>query len=108
MIGAIDIGGTKIAVGVVDDSGKVLFRTESPTDADRGYSNALDRIADMLRDAARNARAEITGVGIGCTGPVYPCTGKIGVVDFLPGCEDKNPGPDLSLAFPLPFAIEIH
>jgi glucokinase len=106
MIGAIDIGGSKIAVGVVDDSGKLLFRTESPTDADRGYSNALDRIADMLRDAARNAGAEITGVGIGCTGPVYPCTGKIGVVDSLPGWEDKNPVADLSQVFQVPVAME--
>ena len=32
MIGAVDIGGTKIAVGMVDDNGKVLSRMEAPTD----------------------------------------------------------------------------
>ena len=35
MIGAVDIGGTKIAVGIVDDNGKVLARTQAPTDPDR-------------------------------------------------------------------------
>jgi len=32
MIGAVDIGGTKIAVGVVDENGKVLARVETPSD----------------------------------------------------------------------------
>ena len=31
MIGAVDIGGTKIAVGIVDNDGKVLSRMKSPT-----------------------------------------------------------------------------
>ena len=35
MIGAVDIGGTKIAVGVVDADGKVLARTQAPTDPSR-------------------------------------------------------------------------
>ena len=34
-IGAVDIGGTKIAVGVVDGSGRVLSRYEAPTQTDR-------------------------------------------------------------------------
>ncbi len=56
MIGAVDIGGTKIAVGVMDDAGKLLFRTETSTDAGRGYSDALDRIAGMLREAVGGTR----------------------------------------------------
>ena len=43
MIGAVDIGGTKIAAGIVDDAGRVLSKLESPTDATRGYSNGLER-----------------------------------------------------------------
>jgi glucokinase len=37
VIGAVDIGGTKIAVGMVDDSGRVLAQLESPTDAALGF-----------------------------------------------------------------------
>src|SRR6267143_3373334 len=99
MIGAVEIGGNKIAVGMVEGSGRLLSRMESPTDADRGYSDGLDRIAGMLRDAARSAAGEITGIGIGCTGPVYPCTGEIGVVEFLPGWQGKNRVADLSGVF---------
>ena len=49
VIGAVDIGGTKIAVGIIDGDGKVLARLECPTDADLGYSHALGNITDMLR-----------------------------------------------------------
>ena len=87
MIGAVDIGGTKIAVGMVDDSGRLRSRLESPTDPDRGYASALDRITVMLRETARTADTEITGVGIGSTGPVHPLTGKIGNVNFFPNWD---------------------
>ena len=32
-IGAVDIGGTKIAVGMVDEDGRVLSKAEFPSDA---------------------------------------------------------------------------
>ena len=54
MIGAVDIGGTKIAVGVVDDSGNVLSRTQAPTDPNR-YSDGIEMIARMLRETAQTA-----------------------------------------------------
>ena len=54
MIGAIDIGGTKIAVGMVDENGRVLSRLECPTDAAAGYRKALERIVQHA--AAMRAR----------------------------------------------------
>jgi glucokinase len=61
VIGAIDIGGTKMAVGIVDENGKVLSKLESPTDAHLGYANGLERMIGMLRETARNAAVEISG-----------------------------------------------
>lgn len=106
MIGAIDIGGTKIAVGMVDDDGKVLSKLESPTDAHRGYSHGLERMIGMLRDTARDAGVEISGIGIGSTGMVYPLTGAIGDADFLPGWQGNNPVKDLAQAFNVTVALE--
>ena len=106
MIGAVDIGGTKIAVGMVDDAGKVLSKLESPTDAHRGYSNGLQRMIAMLRETARVAGVEISGIGIGSTGMVYPFTGAIGDADFLPGWQGNNPVRDLAQAFNVTVALE--
>ncbi|HET6180502.1 MAG TPA: ROK family protein [Candidatus Sulfotelmatobacter sp.] len=105
MIGAVDIGGTKIAVGVVDDTGKVLSRMEAPTDPDR-YANGLRDIERMLRETARQSGVELTGIGIGSTGPVDPIRGEFGDVDFLPGWRGKNPVKDLATIFNLRVALE--
>ena len=40
MIGAVDIGGTKVAVGVVDNNGRVLSSQEAPTGSDSEYARA--------------------------------------------------------------------
>lgn len=106
MIGAVDIGGTKIAVGIVDDAGRVLSKLESPTDADNGYSNGLERIIAMLRETAREAGVEISGIGIGSSGMVYPFSGAFGDVDFLPGWQGNNPVEDLARVFNVPVALE--
>jgi glucokinase len=105
MIGAVDIGGTKIAVGMVDDKGKVLSRMEAPTDPNR-YSDGIELIAHMLRKTAQRAKVELTGIGIGSTGPVDPIRGEFGDVDFLPGWRGKSPVKDLSAIFNVHVALE--
>ena len=105
MIGAVDIGGTKIAVGIVDNDGKVLSRMQAPTDPDN-YAAGFDLIAAMLRETAAQAAVEITGIGIGSTGPVDPIRGEFGDVDFLPGWRGKSPVKDLAEMFKLQVALE--
>jgi glucokinase len=105
MIGAVDIGGTKIAVGVVDDGGKVLSRMQAPTDPDR-YDGGLNVIAGMLRETASQAGVELSGIGIGSTGPVDPIRGEFGDVDFLPGWRGRNPVKDLAQIFNVRVALE--
>ena len=105
MIGAVDIGGTKIAVGVVDDNGKVLARAETPTDPDN-YAAGLDEIVRRLRDTEKNSGAKLRGIGIGSTGPIDPIRGEFGDVDFLPGWRGKSLVRDLEDRFKLRAALE--
>ena len=105
MIGAVDIGGTKIAVGMVDDQGTVLAKTQTPTDPER-YSVSVEEVTRMLREMALEAGAEISGIGIGSTGPVDPIRGEFGDVDFLPGWRGKNPVNDLARIFNVRVALE--
>jgi glucokinase len=105
MIGAVDIGGTKIAVGMVDGEGKVLSRMEAPTDP-HNYGAGLDLVQTMLRETAAKAGVPITGIGIGSTGPVDPIRGEFGDVDFLPGWRGKNPVKDLAQIFKVEVALE--
>src|SRR5260370_14131947 len=105
MIGAVDIGGTKLAVGMVDHSGKVLARMQAPTDPEN-YSNGIELIARMLRTTAENTGVEFSGIGIGSTVPVDPIRGEFGDVDFLPGWRGRSPVKDLAQIFKLRVALE--
>jgi glucokinase len=105
VIGAVDIGGTKIAVGAVDDNGRVLSRTQAPTDPE-DYSGSIELIARMLGETAQSAGVELTGIGIGSTGPVDPMRGEFGDVDFLPGWRGKSPVRDLAKIFNVRVALE--
>jgi glucokinase len=104
-IGAVDIGGTKIAVGIVDGDGKVLARTEAATNPN-DYARSIEAISRMLRETALEAGVEVTGIGIGSTGPVDPIKGEFGDVDFLPGWRGKSPVRDLERTFNVRAALE--
>ena len=106
MIGAVDIGGTKIAVGIVDAHGNVMSKVESPTDVSLAYSNGLEQITSMLREAAHTAGMKISGIGIGSTGPVNPFTGAFGDVDFIPQWRGKNLAEDLARIFGVQVVLE--
>ena len=106
MIAAIDIGGTKVAVGLVESQGKVLASRESATGSDCEYAHALDIIVNMLRDVERNAGLQLSGVGIGSTGPVDPFSGDFGEVDFLPKWRGKSLVKDLERIFNVTVALE--
>jgi glucokinase len=105
-VGAVDIGGTKIAVGVVDDSGRVLARAEAPSHAAEPYPDGMRRITSMLHKAIEAAGVPIAGIGIGATGPVHPFTGRFGDVDFLPLWSGESLVDDLAQEFRLPVALE--
>jgi glucokinase len=105
MIGAVDIGGTKIAVGVVDETGRVLAQTQAPT-VPNDYSAGLQLIVRMLRESAHKVSVEITGMGIGSTGPVDPIRGEFGDVDFLSGWRGKPIVNDLAHLFNVKVALE--
>lgn len=104
-IGAVDIGGTKIAAGIVGDNGTILYRSECPTEPRRGFEDAVDRIRQMLHTAIDHS-GSINGIGIGCPGPLDPLTGVIGEVGTLPGWEGGRLADAVGEHFGLPVAVE--
>src|SRR5205807_7765692 len=81
-------------------------KLETPTEAARAYPDGLRHVVRMLREAAKKANTELSGIGIGSTGWVYPITGEFGDVDFLPGWKGCNPVKDLTREFGVPVALE--
>ncbi len=106
MIGAVDIGGTKIAVGMVDESGRLLAQLENPTAPQRGPQHGLTLISEMLHQTAAEVGGQLQGIGIGCTGPVDPLTGTLGRNEFLPGWEGLRLTDELAHSFGISVAME--
>jgi glucokinase len=63
---AVDVGGTKLAVGVVDHEGRVLGRSDGPT----VRSDPWPGLAAMVRDVMATCGQPFSSVGVGCGGPM--------------------------------------
>ena len=58
----VDIGGTKVAAGVVGDNGEIVAHTLRPTAADRPDVVA-ETVADVVRELSEGREIEAVGVG---------------------------------------------
>lgn len=68
----IDLGGTAIKAGAVDENGAVLARRSIPTGLDDGASAVLDRIAALARELGAEG-----GLGIGSPGLIDHARGAV-------------------------------
>ena len=72
----IDIGGTNLVVGCVAEDGSALHgRASTPTHAEAGASDVVDRLVALAQGCVEETRrsvpgAEILGLGVGAPGPL--------------------------------------
>ena len=69
---ALDVGGTKLAAGLVGQGGEVLARHRIPTPTGLGPDQLLDAVVGLARQAARAAWRPPLACGVGCGGPMEP------------------------------------
>lgn len=87
MVIGVDIGGTKIAAGVVDsETGTVLYSERTPTNAHEGGPAILARALAHAKQVVEAANVTIEAVGIGAGGQIDYRTGVVlSATDILPG-----------------------
>jgi glucokinase len=69
----LDLGGTDIKVGVVDDQANVLASDTAPTEAAQGPDHVIGRIAELAASVCDEAETDVASVcaaGIGVPGPI--------------------------------------
>jgi glucokinase len=105
----LDVGGTKLAAGVVDASGAVRSFAAESTRAHEGPEQGLERLFELGRRAVAEAGLEwpaIGAVGIGAGGPLDSERGVLVAPPHLPGWRDVPIVARAEEAFRLPVALE--
>ncbi|MBE5742092.1 MAG: ROK family protein [Clostridiales bacterium] len=76
----IDLGGTFIKGGVVDDNGNIIVEDKIPTETEKGEEVVLDNIATLINlvlSKAGLSKSEIEGIGMGVPGMIDSKTGTV-------------------------------
>lgn len=101
---AVDIGGTKLAAGVVDDAGALLARAQVPTpQGARGSERALVGALAEVVAAVRTGREVAVGVGVG--GPMTGAGASVSPLN-IPGWRAFPLRRHLAEATGLPTAVD--
>ncbi len=76
----IDIGGTKIITGIVNEKGSVLYSKKIPTESQKGYAAIRDNIIILIQSTINESgiqKNEIEQIGIATAGQIERVSGKI-------------------------------
>jgi glucokinase len=72
---AVDLGGTKLSVAVVDDTGAVSCRTKVPA-ATGNVRSSSEQIARVVQEVVRASQTEVRAVGLIVPGISFAATGE--------------------------------
>jgi len=106
---ALDIGGTKLAAGVVDPAGSVHSFLVEPSRPEEGADRVLARLFDLGRRALDESGLGLAGVravGIGCGGPLDAARGVLLAPLHLPGWRNVPVSALAAQAFDRPVTLE--
>ncbi len=79
----IDLGGTKIACGLVDRAGHEYVSYRLPTLPEEGTDAVISRIVEGIEHLLAQTDATVIGIGIGSPGHINPYTGMVYVATNL-------------------------
>ncbi|MFZ0276387.1 MAG: ROK family protein [Candidatus Sulfotelmatobacter sp.] len=107
----VDVGGTKVACGLVDSIGEITHQTRIPmvaTDAAAGLAAVTSAIDSVLPAAEHKPELKdlISGIGICAPGPLDPRTGVVINPPNLPGWRNFPLAELVSKAYRLPVRID--
>ncbi|PAB59521.1 ROK family protein [Anaeromicrobium sediminis] len=89
----IDLGGTKIDIGIVTREGKVIHNIKIPTEVENGPENAIKRMKEtinVLLNKLDLSIEDLGGIGIGSPGPLDTKEGVILKTSNLTGWENTR------------------
>lgn len=107
----VDVGGTKVAAGLVDSDGTVTCQCRIPmngTDGAAGLAAVNSAINAVLKaaDTDLRLRGRVSGIGICAPGPLDPQTGIVINPPNIPGWRNFPLAAEISKAYGLPVRVD--
>jgi glucokinase len=108
LIVGIDIGGTKVAGGLVTRKGRLLRSLVVPTRAAKGFQSSFGQIIRLVERLIHigGGRHRIGGIGMCAPGPLNPKTGLVINPPNLPGWRNVQLARLVEKHFSLPAKVE--
>ncbi|MEU4196896.1 ROK family protein [Kribbella sp. NPDC026611] len=104
---ALDVGGTKLAAGVVGPDGGLRSLHQVGTVVGEGPAAVVKRLLELGEQAlAESSDGPVVAVGVGCGGPLDPRNGVILGPPGLPGWDEVPLGRMVADRFGLPTYVE--
>ncbi len=71
----VDIGGTNIRAGTVDQNGKIMHKSHMPVEHDKGQKGFEKNLMDCIKEVVDKLDIDDIRIGIGAPSPMNPFTG---------------------------------
>ena len=84
----VDLGGTRLRAGRLNEDLQILQRSEVLTAAEDGREAVINRVKNIIRDVAPDDMEALKGIGVSVPGPCNPETGVVVAPPNLPGWRD--------------------
>jgi glucokinase len=109
MIIGVDIGGTKVAAGLVSGTGEITNKVRVPMvateSAEKGFA-AVEAAVSAIFDAAPHVRGAVQGIGMCAPGPLDPRTGVVLNPPNVPCWRDFPLAAETERAFGIPAQLD--
>jgi glucokinase len=104
----VDIGGTKVAAGLVNGEGEILARNRTPMLTTGAPSNGLRAVSTAIRGLFTDAPSQnhISAIGICAPGPLNPTTGVIINPPNLPIWHNYPLAEEMRRAYKVPIRVD--
>jgi glucokinase len=103
----VDIGGTKVAAGLVNNRGEILYKTRVPMVATGTGAAALDAVKQAIDVVfAAQPGSNVAGIGVTSPGPLDPRTGVVINPPNLPCWRDFPLAEEIRRAYKVPVTVD--
>jgi glucokinase len=102
----VDIGGTKVAAGLVNARGEIVGRTRTPMVSTDDAATGLAAVTTAIREVLKTAQGQAGAIGICSPGPLDPKTGVVINPPNLPCWRNFPLAAEVGRTFSVPVKVD--